>query len=83
MIPLWKSPIKLPVELPVGATRGYPQGMWIHSGYPEGQWVIGFQWLHNGSTMQIHGNPWKSMEFPRNFWEFSGIWAHIGPYRPI
>ena len=22
MIPLWKSPIKLPVELPVGATRG-------------------------------------------------------------
>ena len=21
MIPLWKSPIKLPVELPVGATR--------------------------------------------------------------
>ena len=25
MIPLWKSPIKLPVELPVAATRcGYP-----------------------------------------------------------
>ena len=30
------------------------------------------QWLHSG-------NPWKSMEFPRIFWEFSGIWAHMGP----
>ena len=26
------------------------------------------------------GNPWKSIGFLRIYWEFSGIWAHMGPY---
>ena len=48
------------------------------------------QWLHSGSTVALHGNPWNFLEILGIFgymgpiWAHMGpIWTHMGPYGPI